>query len=381
MYLDKNEIINSLTKQDIIKIVTNLGSSGYKTDNKGNLIFQTICHNAPSTSNSYKLYYYHEPTDNYKGRTFHCFTGCQDSFSIIELVIRANRAKGKTVTWYKALRWIAQVTGKLNLTLEKKEEKEKIQYNDLNWINRLKAAKKKHTDIPVLTELNENILDIFYYAPHESWLNDHISMEALSRFEIGYYGLTNQITIPHRDKDGRLIGIRGRFLNKEDVESIGKYVPLKVEGQFLSHRLGCNLYGLHVVKDKVKKIKKIMLVEGEKSCLQAYSYFGEDSFVVAVCGSEISFTQIKILNTLNVEEVIIGFDRDYHEPDSYEANVWWNKMIKKAAPLLPYMKVSFCIDRKNRLGYKDSPFDKGKDILLELLEEKIYITSKDIPHN
>lgn len=377
MYLDKDAIINSLTKKDIEKIVTSLGSGSPKIDNKGNMIFQTICHNKPSSTNSYKLYYYHDPTENYKGKTFHCFTGCQESFSVIELVIRANRANGKTITWYKALRWIAQITGKLGLTIENKE-KPVQQYNDSEWLGRLKAAQKKQRSIPTLPALNENILDVFCYIPHEAWLNEHISREALSRFEIGYYGLTNQITIPHRDKDGRLIGVRGRFLNKEDEKNIGKYVPLQIEGKFLSHRLGCNLYGLYVVKEKVEKIKKIMLVEGEKSCLQAYSYFGEDSFVVAVCGSEISATQIKILNELNVEEIIVGFDRDYHDPESFEAGLWWDRMLKKVAPLVSYTKVSICLDTKDRLGYKDSPFDKGKEVLLELLDEKVTITMDDI---
>ena len=122
-----------------------------------------------------------------------------------------------------------------------------------------------------------------------------------------------------------------------------------------------------------------MLVEAEKSCLQAYSYFGEDSFVVAVCGSNITATQIKlILNYLQVEEVIVGFDRDYHDPHSYEAQSWWNKMMKKVAPLVPYVKVCICADTKDRLLYQDSPFDQGKDVLLELLSEKIVVTMDDV---
>ena len=164
---------------------------------------------------------------------------------------------------------------------------------DFEWINRLKSVKKNSKAVPNLSEINENILDIFWYAPYQGWLDEHITREAMSRFEIGYYGLTNQITIPHRDIHERLIGIRGRFLNDEDVERFGKYVPLQISGRFLSHQLGSNLYGIHVAKDKIRQCKKVMLVEAEKSVLQAYSYFGEDSFVVGLCGSSISKTQIK----------------------------------------------------------------------------------------
>ena len=196
MYLDKDTILNSLTKEDVKKIVMKLGSAEPREDNHGNMVFQTICHNTPSVNNSYKLYYYHEPSAEYKGRTFHCYSGCQDSFNIVELVIRANRVNGKTITWYKALRGIGQITGKLSIISNPEKESFQQPISDFEWINRLKAVKKNKKGIPTLSEINEEILEIFYYAPHEEWLNDNISREALSQFEIGYYGLTNQL---HRD--------------------------------------------------------------------------------------------------------------------------------------------------------------------------------------
>ena len=44
MYLDKDAILNSLTKEDIIKIVMNLGSAYPKSDSNSDLIFQSVCH-------------------------------------------------------------------------------------------------------------------------------------------------------------------------------------------------------------------------------------------------------------------------------------------------------------------------------------------------
>ena len=373
MYLDKELILSSLTKEDVIKICMALGSSYPKQDNNGNLIFQSICHG----SDSWKLYYYCTDTD-YKKHIFHCYSRCSDSFNIVELVIRANRTQGKTITWYKALYYIAKTTGKV-FTEESENDNRTSVITDFNWINRLQQIKKNKKSIPNLTEISENILEVFYYAPHQDWLNDNISREALSRYEIGYYGLTNQITIPHRDMNNRLIGIRGRFLDQEDIEMIGKYVPLQINGRTLSHSLGSNLYGINVVQDKIKTIKKAMVVEAEKSCMQAYSYFGEDSFVVATCGSSITRTQIKLLlNYLQVEEIIYAPDRDYHESNSYEAEVWYQKIIKRLAPLVPYCKVTLCADSKERLPYKASPTDMGQNILLELLDEKIIITADEV---
>lgn len=374
-YLDKKAILDSLTKEDIKKIVMLLGSNEPKTDSSGNLIFQTICHNDIDVNNSYKLYYYHEPNGEHKGKIFHCYSGCNESFGIIELVIRAKRNQGSNFTWYKSLRYIAQVTGKL-ITSSAEEIEEKQQcIDDFTWINRIKNAKKKQKAIPTLSEINENVLEIFDYRPHEAWLNENISREALSQFEIGYWGEHDAITIPHRDKEGRLIGLRLRYLDENDIKKIGKYVPAMIEGKFLSHQLGSNLYGISQCGDKIKKIKKCMLVEAEKSVLQAFSYYNEDCFTVAACGSAITATQIKILlNDLGIEELIYAPDRDYHESDSFEAQVWWNKTIKKLAPLVPYVKVTLLADRLDRLEYKDSPTDKGIEILNQLLDEKIAVT-------
>lgn len=379
MYLNKKAILDSLTKEDIKKIVMSLGSGEPKTDREGNMIFQTICHNLPDENNSYKLYYYHEPNElkGYKGRTFHCYSGCSESFGIIELYIRAKRVQGKVMTWYKALYQIAQMTGHLiegdKTIIDETEE------SDVTWIKNIsKYLNKKEYPIPVLSEINPNVLEIFDYRPHEIWLNDNISREALGRFGIGYWGEHDAITIPHYDINDRLIGLRLRYLDKKDIETIGKYVPAVIQGKTLSHALGNNLYGLNVVQENVRKMRKVMLVEGEKSCLQAYSYFGEDSFVVACCGSNITKTQIKILQKLEVGEIIIAFDKEYHDPHSFEAEAYYQKLLKKIEPYVLQFKISLVLDTEDKLEYKDSPTDKGKEVLLELLENKITITMDDI---
>lgn len=375
MYLDKDAILKALTKEDIISICDKLGSPEYREDSKGNLCFSTaICHGGDSP---YKLIYY-LPDDQSKYGKFHCFT-CGDTYDIVELVIRASRLKGQTLTWYRALQWIGQMTGKLKAATPIEDDNNLV--NDSVWLNRLKNLKKGRRGIPTLNDISENILNIFYYAPYEGWLNEHMTSEALSRFEIGYYGLTNQLTIPHRDINGRLIGIRGRFLDDRDVENFGKYVPLYIEGRFLNHQLGNNLYGLNVTADKIKQCKKIMLVEGEKSCIQAYSYFEDNSFVAAVCGSHITKTQIRIiLKELQVEEVLVGFDREYHQADSFEASIYWNKLVKTVASLVPFCKVYLVVDKEDRLPYKASPTDMGKDVLLQLMKEKTLITQEEVNH-
>lgn len=376
-YLNKTAILSSLTHEDIIKICSELGHPEYKEDSQGNLCFSTaLCHGGDSP---YKLIYYDNKDDENGYGRFHCYT-CGDTFDIIELVIRAKRQQGINIVWGKALYFVGKTTNKLILEDKENENSNSNIVNDIPWLERLKKVSNKRTkSIPTLTDINENILDLFYAAPHEEWLKDNISALTMNTFEIMYYGLTDQIVIPHRDINDRLVGIRGRYLDSEDQEKIGKYAPMQIEGKFLSHQLGANLYGLFITKEAINRKHKIMLVEAEKSVLQGYTYYGDDCFCAATCGSAITHTQIKIiLSLLNVDEVIWAPDRDYEKADSWDATIWYNKQVLKLAPLVPYIKCSLIADNKNRLGYKDSPTDNGKEILEELLEEKITITMEEV---
>ena len=113
--------------------------------------------------------------------------------------------------------------------------------------------------------------------------------------------------------------------------------------------------------------------------MQNHTYFGENDFSLATCGSNITTQQIKLLlEYLGVEEVILGYDKEFHDPESWEADMYRNKLYKKIAPLLPYCKVSILWDRHDLLGYKDSPTDRGKDVLLQLLDEKVEIDLNDL---
>jgi hypothetical protein len=77
---------------------------------------------------------------------------------------------------------------------------------------------------------------------------------------------------------------------------------------------------------------------------------------------------------LGVKEVIIALDKQYVDLDSEECKEWAEHIKKKIIiPLAPYFVVTVLWDTNNLLGYKDSPTDKGKDILLQLMDNKIYV--------
>ena len=97
-------------------------------------------------------------------------------------------------------------------------------------------------------------------------------------------------------------------------------MPLFIAGEDFGHSLGLNLYGLYENKDAIKRLKKAIIVEGEKSVLKSDSYFGNKSCTVATCGFNISDWQIRALEKLGVEKVYLGFDKDFDEryEDTYK---------------------------------------------------------------
>lgn len=301
-YLNKDLIKSTLNLDDIEKILIDLGSGPSKHDGEGNRIYQTVCHGG----SSYKLYYY--PGEN--GGIFHCYTQDSDSFDIYELIIRARRAKGIVITFLQAVKYVASITNKMFYSNTPQEEEIQL-IDDWDWINHIKKVTNSRTIIPTLNEINECVLENFSYIPNSLWLDEHISKESMQKYQIGYWGKEHKITIPHRDINGRLIGIRGRALDEEDLQAGRKYSPLTIEGKCLKHSLGSNLYGLCQNEEAILRTGKICLVESEKSVLLGDTYYHQNNFTVAICGSNITAVQCNIIKRLGVKEVMLGFDKEY----------------------------------------------------------------------
>lgn len=364
-YLDLESILNSLTVEDVIKIMSDLGSTTYKRE--GNtLILESICHG----SGSHKLYYYHDATERYPARMCHCYSQCSCSYNLIQLVRRI-----KHCSFYEALSYIANITGNVYFSSIESPPTELI--DDFSFIRKFK--KKNRQEIPILKELNEHILELFAPYPYVGWLEEGISIAVMQEFEIGYFGRDNAITIPHRDIDGRLVGVRERFIDSIDIETIGKYVPVKIEGEFLRHPLGNTFYGIYQNQNAIRKYKTVILFEGEKSVLLSHTYFGVDDCSLGVCGSNLTSIQIKILlEVLGVETVIICFDKEYKDANSIKADAYRNKIYKLIKPLVSRCNVDVVWDTDGLIEEKDSPIDKGKDTYLHLLNDRKHITIEDL---
>ena len=85
----------------------------------------------------------------------------------------------------------------------------------------------------------------------------------MNHARIGYFPATAQITIPHFDKDGRFVGLRGRALCQPDIDMYGKYRPMMINRQLYNHPLGMNLYNFNNSKENIKATGKAIIFEGE----------------------------------------------------------------------------------------------------------------------
>lgn len=358
MKLDKELIKNSLTESDINKILMDLGSTEPKYDKEGNPIFLTVCHGG----HSHKLYYYQE------SKTFHCYSECQENMDIYSLV---SKVKGYRLPeeFPKVVNYVANMSGKMfaynpDFTLQSNR------IDDWNYLNKLKRKQKPNVELNIY---DENVLDVFLKLPHEAWLDDGISAETMSKYEIGFHVTQNKITIPQRSIDGKLLGIRGRALNQEDIDAGKKYMPLTIERNTYSTMSFYSLFGLNHTKYAIKRIKKVIIFEDEKSVLKCEDYFGEDNFAVSTYGSNLSDYQVNMLLELGIEEVFIARDKEYIDAESEESYNYQEKLMKQAMKFVPYVRTYILFDKWNLLKHKDSPADQGKETLLKLMKNKFEI--------
>ena len=366
LVFDKLKIREALTDENIYELLHEWGGD------PGREVFgytsTTICHNPPGEG-SRKLYYY-ENTG-----LFRCYTGCDSYFDIFELTTKVAKIQwDKEFDLNDAVRWIAQRFGFSGDHENRTEDEALDDWKYLANYERIQDITVKTNSI-VLKEYENDILERFNYSVKIGpWLREGITQAALDQARVGYYPGADQITIPHFDKDGRFIGLRGRTLCAEEGERFGKYRPMRVNKILYNHPLGMNLYNFNNSKENIGLMKKAIIFEGEKSCLLYQSYFGlENDISVACCGSSVSSYQIQMLLEAGAEEIIVAFDRQFQEIGDEEFKHLKTNLMRLRDKYKNFVLISFIFDKNMITGYKDSPIDCGPDTFLQLFKERIVL--------
>lgn len=361
-YYNKDQLKEKLELEQIYDLLEAWGGEPEYAGN--NLIAQTICHNAPNEG-SRKLYYYENT------KLFRCYTHCNDAFDIFELCIKVKKIQDNT-EWelYDAMDYIARYFGFSGITPVQNDDTKNLK--DWTIFKRHNKVSLKQKETIALKEYNPIILTRFLYPRIIPWEKEGIDAEICRKNLIGYYPGGEQITIPHFDINGRLIGIRGRTLVQEEAERYGKYRPLLIGKQLYNHPLSMNLYNLNNSKENIKSTKSAIIYESEKSCLMHQSYYGQENDIsVACCGNNISNYHIDMLQQLGINELIIAFDRQFIEIGDEEFKRLKSKLVHLNHKYGNKFRVTAIFDKHKLLPYKASPIDAGPRIFEQLLKERI----------
>jgi hypothetical protein len=356
---DKDELKNNLDIESVASLISHFGGEPMMKGDQ--FVAKTICHN-DFGEGSHKLYYY----DNTK--LFKCYTNCEIQ-DIFEIIIKAKKMQ-EGVEWQlpQAMHFVASFFGISATEVDSGERTE--DWKILNNYDRIANIDLEKKEVQLKT-YDRDILK-FFPQPHIiPWEKEGITYFEMKIREISYNPSTGGIIIPHFDINGNLIGIRERTLLTEN-EKWGKYLPSIIQGVQYSHPLSFNLYGLDKSKDNIKDMKTAIIVEGEKSVLLYESFFGiENSIICATCGSNLINFQFQLLISLGVQEVIVGFDKDFKDKQDENFIKVVNKLKNIDKKYGSYVKLSFLFDKDNNLGYKNSPLDKGPDVFQFLYKNRI----------
>ncbi|WP_405101713.1 DNA primase [Oceanobacillus sp. FSL H7-0719] len=245
----------------------------------------------------------------------------------------------------------------LNLTQFDSNHKNEIQNDPNAWLKEIQKRRKQRIDLDEI-ELNpilpETVMNEFINVPHIGWLNDGIAYEIQEEFEIGFDLQSERIIFPVRNRNGEIVGIKGRSTRLEDEKQF-KYLPIYA---FQKSR---ELFNLHRALPYILERNEIILWESEKSCFKSYQ--AGVKHTVSQMGSDISKIQAEIIKRINPEvKVILGYDSDKTVQE-----------IRQMAKVFgDYEHVYAIVDTKGLLGEKMSPADSEEVILNELLTNHCY---------
>ena len=348
--MNYEELLENLDEDKIKQLLDKLDIPWQ--DKGSHLICKTACHNIDLDEASWKLYYYKN------NKFFYCYSSCQ-GMSIFKFLKHYYETRQIEYDWYQdiyeVVRDCSNFKGVDGFVVEK--------YKSLRDRYEVKRKEKE------LPQYMPHVLDCFVQTYPQEWLDDGISKKTMNRFNISYSISQNKIIIPHYDILGRLVGIRGRALNDWEVENIGKYAPIQVEGIWYKHPLSMNLYGLDRTFMDIRRNGVCYLFESEKSVLQMDG-FSIPNCSAAVCGSNFNKYQLNILMKFCApSEIVICFDKEELPGEEKYFNKLWNICQKYKQ----YCNFSFIYDREGLLNLKDSPTDKGEEVFLQLLKKRVRV--------
>lgn len=361
--LTPTELAGLLTINDVVRFFNSFGVTDLIVT-KETIIAPTICHNPLGKPASKKLYWYNN------SHRFRCYTECSCDMSIYDLYMKIMALNYHEVNFIDAVYYVRQFVSTDDINIEQRSPDAFVSTRD-RFMPRKQLAYNE--------EISSNVLDCFEPCAPGQWLSEGISKAAIEKYDIRYCISQECIIIPHYEyrpqNKQALVGIRCRELNEDRIELYAKYHPLYLGDRKYRHHVSYCPYGLAQQQNAVKKMRRAVIVEGEKSVLKGYTYYGEDSVILAACGlSGFGAYQINMLTKeCGVTDICLAFDKEFENVKSQKFVEWKNKLEEQCRKYLYCANMSYIIDMNNRLNQKDSPVDRGKKVFELLYKERISV--------
>jgi DNA primase len=234
---------------------------------------------------------------------------------------------------------------------EKKEDKV-----DWNWFLRSVQKDRKNEfkldNIPVNKVLDENIMNQYIPILHEKWYQNGINFKTRKLFDIGYDLRSDRIIFPVHNKNGEIVGIKGRAIDDSDEK---KYIYLYPCSKSIE------LFNYHRAIEWIQKYKKVYILEGAKSSMFSTQWNVKNC--VSIEGDSLSPGQVYLLKKIGIDiELIFLFDSDkdinFIKQQVGQIRNRDIKVLKQDNGLL-------------NINNKESPVDLGKEVYLKLIGEHL----------
>lgn len=245
------------------------------------------------------------------------------------------------------------VTKTLKLDTSGEVEKELDLYNVSKLAKEMKRNKREEL---YLEEFNE--IRGYKICYSKLLLQDGISLTVQDKFGIGYCEETERVVIPYR-KNGKVLGLIGRYNKKEVPNGIPKYLSLNNFSK--SHEV----FGLEENKETIEELGEVIIVESEKSVMRASSMDIDN--VLAVGGCNISDYQALIINKLNIKRIILAFD------EGLTVDIVKKQLdkFKTKNPFIPKKELMYLPSEYMQKGSKNCIFDESYDKVCEFKSKLI----------
>lgn len=273
-------------------------------------------------------------------RSFSRVVDYEDGKDLISLVEITNK-----LSFVESLKYLHRILD-LPFEFKKKEEKHKKKFDPLNVFKKVLRNNRRVINVDDIHALDDKLLDDYVPMLHIDWVREGITERARKKFNIAYSYKHKRVVIPHYYwMTNELIAFNMRT-------TVPNYEEFGIKKYYLSngYNKSLNLYGYCQNKDEIESKGYCTLVEGEKSVLKRFSL--GDGTCLALSGKSLSTEQIRIINSLNIKELVICLDNDV----SIDEIRWIAEQFKHR------IKVSYIKDFIGILGQKDSPCDaRNKD--------------------